>query len=355
MKILLTGGGTLGSVNPLIAIYEEAKKQNKDWDWFWVGTRSGPERKIVSSLGMQYEWIFGAKLRRYFSLHILIDPILLLFGIFRSLLIMSTAKPDVVIGAGSFISVPVIWSAWLFRKKIIIHQQDIRATLSNKLTAFCADKITVSFEKSLEDYPKEKTEYTGNPVRNALIKGNPSIIQDKFELNKSYPTLLVTGGSIGSKALNDWVLDNLGELANNINLIHLTGKGKMDESIKHDNYHAIEFLRGDMFHALAAADVVISRAGISTLTELAYLGKSAIIIPMPKTHQEDNAFHFANNHAVRFYRQDQLDDRVIKDIKTLMSSKDEREKLSERMKDMMKRGGRERLVEIITQMSSRTL
>jgi len=347
MKILLTGGGTLGSVSPLIAIYEEAKFQSKDWEWFWIGTKTGVERKVIESLNIQYEWIPRSKLRRYFALQTILDPFILIVSFFRSLLIILNTKPDLVIGAGSFISVPVIWAAWIFRKKIIIHQQDIKPTLSNKLTAFCASKITVSFEKSLDDYPKYKTEYIGNPVRDALLGANPKNAQEKFKLNLEYPTLLVTGGSSGAKAINEWVWNNVSELSYKINLIHLTGEDNINEKVLKENYHQIEFLHGDMFHVLKSADLVITRAGISTLTELSYLKKPSILIPMPESHQEDNAAYFAKAHASYLYRQDKLDDRVINHIKELLSDKNQLNKLSKRIEEIMKQGGRERLVEII--------
>ncbi|MDZ4221723.1 MAG: glycosyltransferase, partial [Patescibacteria group bacterium] len=143
MKILLAGGGTLGSVNPLIAIYEEAKKQGKTWDWFWVGTRHGIERRTVAEAGIAYEWMPVVKLRRYFSLRIFIDPFLFVFVFFRSLLMVMTEKPDIIIGAGSYVSVPLVWAGRLSGKKTIIHQQDIRPTLSNILCARAADTITV--------------------------------------------------------------------------------------------------------------------------------------------------------------------------------------------------------------------
>jgi UDP-N-acetylglucosamine--N-acetylmuramyl-(pentapeptide) pyrophosphoryl-undecaprenol N-acetylglucosamine transferase len=347
MKILLTGGGTLGSVNPLIAIYEEAREQDKNWEWFWVGTKSGVERKIITSMGISYEWLPSAKLRRYFSFQLLVEPFLFIASFFRSLLIISTTKPDVVVGAGSFISVPVIWASWIFRKKIIIHQQDIRPTLSNKLTSWCSTKITTSFGKSLEDYPKDKTKWIGNPVRDALLSGNDGIAKEKFDLNPDYKTLLVTGGSSGAKALNEWVWDNLGQLTDRINLIHLTGKDKSKPENKSDNYHQVEFLGGDMLHALKASDLVITRAGISTITELVYLSKAAIIIPMPESHQEDNAYYVAAQHAAIVYRQDKVDERMVKKAVQLLRSEEERTVLSNRMHELMKPGSRESMIKII--------
>jgi len=347
MKILLTGGGTLGSVSPLIAIYEQAQKQEKQWEWFWVGTKNGVERKVVESLKIQYEWVPTAKLRRYFSFKTIFDPFLFIVAFFRSLLIISTVKPDIIIGAGSFVSVPVIWSAWLFRKKIIIHQQDIRPTLSNKLTAWCSNKITVSFSKSLEDYSKEKTEWIGNPVRDALLSGKKELAREKFNLKENLLTILITGGSSGSGALNKWTWQNLDSLCKRANVIHLTGYNKLNPNIKHENYKQIEFLGGYMFHVLHACDIVITRAGISILAELAYLSKVAIVIPMPGTHQEDNAFYVESQKAAIVYRQDKMDDRVMRTVINLINSETERAKLSQAMGDLMKKGARERMIEIL--------
>jgi len=337
----------MGSVNPLLAIYEEAKKQNKNWEWFWVGTKNGIERKIVESLGISYEWVPSAKFRRYFSWLTILDPFLFIIAFFRSLLIVSTTKPDIVIGTGSFVQVPIMWAAWLFRKKIIIHQQDVRPTLSNKLTAFCADKITTSFEKSTEDFPKQKTEYIGNPVRDAVQKANPKQAREKFRLNSGLPTFVIIGGSSGARALNEWVWRNIDKFIKVSNVIHLTGPGKADDKIKKANYHQIEYLHGDMFHVLAQADLVLSRAGISTLTELACLKKPAILIPMPGTHQEDNAFYFAGKYVGFAYRQDQLDEVVARKVLELLSSSKAREDLAQGMGEFMKQGSRERMVEII--------
>ncbi len=349
MKILLTGGGTLGSVNPLIATYEEAKKQHPRWEWFWVGTRDGVERRFIGSLGISYEWVPGAKLRRYFSLRTLIDPFVLAAAFLRSLLIITTIKPDVVVGAGSFVSVPIAWAAKLFGKKVIIHQQDIRPTLSNRLVAPIADRITVSFKKSLKDFQEQKTEWIGNPVREELFLGEPARAVAKFSLNPAFPTLLVTGGSSGSEGLNQWVWANLKALCERTNVIHLTGPGKSDASREHANYRQLELLDKDMYHTLAASDLVVTRAGISTLTELGYLQKAAILIPLPKTHQEDNAFYAVQQHACLMYRQDQLDGRVVRKVRELLRSPKERGELERGMARLAKARGSGRLAEIISE------
>jgi len=347
MKILLAGGGTLGSVNPLVAMYEEAKIQHKNWDWFWVGTKDGIERRLVGSLGIEYEWVPTIKLRRYFSLRVLVDPFFFAFAFLRSLLIVMVEKPDVIIGAGSFVSVPVAWAGWLFRKKIIIHQQDIRPTLSNKLCAPFASKVTVSFKKSLEDFSNVLTEWIGNPTRDALMAADPGRAAALFRLDATLPVVLITGGSSGAEALNAWVWKHLASLTRAANVIHLTGRGKMDKNKTHERYRQAEFLGSLMPHALAGADLVITRGGIATITELGHLGKAAIIIPMPGTHQEDNAFYCLREHAAVVYRQDQLDETVVRRVHELLASSEKREALGRALAGLLKEGARERMISIV--------
>lgn len=347
MKILFAGGGTMGSVSPLLAIYEAAKKQGKSWSWFWVGTRTGPERNVVTALGIDYEWLPTAKLRRYFSLHIFIDPILLAISFFRSLLIIATVKPNLVVSTGSFVAVPVIWAGWLWRKKIIVHQQDIRPTLSNKLTAWCANKITVSFAKSVDDYPKKKTLLIGNPVRAHVSAGEKEEAIKLWNLDENFPTLLIVGGSSGAEAFNNWVWENIDSLVKISNVLHITGRGNMKDDLNKSHYSQVEFLDKDMPHALAAADVVLSRAGISALSELAFLAKAAVVVPMPRTHQEDNANYFADQHAVCLFRQDQLDEHLVNKIGELLTSASERANLEDNIGQMMPKNADRRFVEII--------
>lgn len=347
MKILLTGGGTLGSVNPLLAIYEQAQKENIDWGWFWIGTKDGIEKCVVESFGIKYEWVPSTKLRRYFSWRIFVDPFLFLVAVAKSAIIIYSQKPDVVIGAGSFVSVPVIWASHLLGKKIIISQLDIRPTLSNTLTACIADKITVSFEKSLGDYNKNKTEWIGNPVRDALLFADAKLAREKFNLEENIPTILITGGSSGSSAINDWVWKNIQELVKFANIIHLTGKNKINHDIHKPRYKQIEFLGKDMAHVLSASDIVITRAGISTLTELSYLGKPSIIVPMPNTHQEENALYIQNKDAGIVLSQDGFYKFGLEKVFSLIGSGEEKMRLSSNMSQIMKKGARERMIGII--------
>lgn len=347
MKILLTGGGTMGSVSPLMAIYEEAKSQKKDWQWFWVGTKKGPERDLIQSMGIQYEWLPAVKLRRYFSWQTIFEPLILLVSFLRSLFIIAAGKPDLIIAAGSFVSVPVIWAGWFFRKKIIVHQQDIRPTLSNKLVGWCANLITLSFEKSAQDFPERKSVVIGNPVRTRLDEADAGKGRQIFNLDQNYKTLLIIGGSSGAQALNRWVWDNIDKLLTRANVIHITGYNNVNKMKEQKRYQQIEYLADELPHIMAAADLVISRAGLATLSELSYLKKASVLAPIPDSHQEDNAFYFADKHAAITVRQGQLNEALAIRVLEILTNPEQTYRMSEEIYKIMDHRGRKRIIQFI--------
>ncbi len=276
--IVLTGGGTLGPVTTLLAIAPFLKKQG--YVLQWVGTRNGPERAIVEAAGIPFTSIVAPKFRRYFSWRHLLVPCELILGCVQAFRYLSLHKPAAIVSAGGFVSVPVVWMGWLLKIPSVIHQQDVRLGLANMLMATFASRITVTFQDSARFFSKAKTVWTGNPVRDLQPTTNAIV------LDSTVPTVLIFGGGTGAQAINTLVSAALCEYAN---VIHLTGIGKTAVAITHPRYHRFDLLKEEMKEALAKADVVVCRAGLGTLTELAALGKPAIVIPMPRTHQEYNA------------------------------------------------------------------
>ena len=346
-KILLTGGGTMGSVSPLLAVYGEALGRGRNWEWFWVGTKRGIEKNIIEEKGISYEWIPSAKLRRYFSLRTALEPFVLLVSFLRSLLIIFTIKPDVVIGAGSFVSVPVIWAAWVMRKKIIIHQQDIRPTLSNLMTAWCADVITISFIKSKSDFPGNRTVFVGNPLNKKIESASVDSGKRFLNFNNNKNIILILGGSSGAFGLNKWVWSNIDILLNKGNVVHITGFGNMNQQVKKENYRQFEYIKDKVYDILKVADLVISRSGISTLSELSYLKKVCLLVPMPQTHQEDNAFYYSDKGAAMVLRQDQLKNKGISRVEKLLTDSGLRENLIENIGQITKADARERFFSLL--------
>lgn len=342
-KIILTGGGTMGSVTPLLAVAEEIKKHLPNCQFLWLGTKFGPEKKVVEKYGIVFKAIPSGKLRRYFSGWNFVDLFLITAGFLKSLFIVLKFKPQIILSVGGFVGVPVIWAGWLLRVPSLIHQQDVRPGLANKLTAPFAKIITVTFEESLKYFPKAIL--VGNPVRQEIFEGQKERAVEIFKLEKDLPILLVLGGGTGALELNKIVIRAAPKIVKFCQVLHVTG-GRMGEvlkfeaeTIKKENsrYHLFDFLVEQLKDAYAVADLTVSRAGMGALTELALLGKPTILIPMPDSHQEDNAFYFKRSNAVYLLEQKKLTpDIFIKAVQELIDNKTELENLSRNIRSVIK-------------------
>lgn len=293
MHIVFTGGGTLGPVTPLIAVIRELRALAPDAEVSWIGTRGGPEERLVREAGIPFDAVSAGKLRRYFSWKNFADPLLVAKGFFEARRLLKARKADAVVSAGGFVAVPVAWAARTLGIPVHVHQQDVRPGLANRLSLPAARSMSVALESSVADFPKRHPEWTGNPVRQELSAGSRDEAKRIFGLEDGVPVVLVLGGGTGALGLNRLVRQALPALAERVQVIHAAGPGKTDPSVASPRYHQEELLTAALPHAYAAADLVVTRAGMGALTELASLGKPAIIVPMPGSHQEDNAAAFA--------------------------------------------------------------
>jgi len=282
--ILFAGGGTIGPVTPLLAVYEQLKKDHSNWSYLWVGTKTGPERKLIAEKQLSFYSLPVVKLDRFLSIRNLLVPFTLIYACIQAYKLLKELNPSMVMTAGGFMAVPLVWMAKVLKIPCHIHQLDIKPGLANKLSAPFAKSITVTFPSSLKDYSEAKTTLTGGPVREEIF--SPSTNVFNFEKNK--PTVFVFGGGTGAKALNEFVWGGLEEFVKFANIIHLTGKEKGND-LKAEGYIQKEFLTDEMAEAYAKADLVITRGGLGTFLELAALKKPAIIIPIPHSHQEKAA------------------------------------------------------------------
>jgi UDP-N-acetylglucosamine--N-acetylmuramyl-(pentapeptide) pyrophosphoryl-undecaprenol N-acetylglucosamine transferase len=341
-RLLLAGGGTMGSVTPLLAVALEFKKTVSDCQFLWLGTKNGPEKKLVEKYNIIFKSIPAGKLRRYFSFWNFIDPFFVVAGFLKSLWIIFKFKPHFILSAGGFVAVPVIWAGRLIGVPSLVHQQDVRPGLANKLTAPFAKIVTVVFPESLKYFPKAIV--VGNPVRQEIFSGQKERSFEFFNLEKDLPTILVLGGGTGALKLNRVVAKAAADLVNFCQVIHITG-GRLDEQSKlavekvqkeSPRYHLFEFLVEPLKDAYAVSDLVISRAGMGTLTELAVLGKPTILVPIPKTHQEANAWYFKKRNAVYILDQEKLTSAdLVTAVKELINNKIERENLSRNIKEII--------------------
>lgn len=347
-KVLLVGGGTAGSVMPLIALHNEIKERSKNKTKFlFIGSKKGIEKEIAAHNKILYSSISSGKIRRYFDVRNSVDPIYIAMGFIQALIILRRFKPDVILTAGSFISTPVSWAAWILRIPLFIHQQDIRKTLSNSLSAFAAEKITVALKPSLKYFSKEKTVHIGNPLRQCILEGKRERAYELFGFRKDLPILLVIGGGTGALSVNHLVADSLKGLSSFTQVVHITGRGKKVTS-KKQNYFPFEFLRDELKHVYAAADLVVTRAGMSTITELAALKKTVIIIPIAKSHQEDNAAFFKNEKAATVLSQENLTaDKLVDVVKQFILNPEKKRETGRRLHDLFPADAAKNYVDMI--------
>lgn len=288
--ILLTGGGTLGPVTPLLAVAAQWRRRDPLVAFSWVGTPQGPERVLVDGAKMPFFALAAPKFDRTRWWTVPFAPLSLLVSCVRALALLRRLEPSMVMSAGAYVSVPLAWMAWLLRIPVWIHQLDVEPGLANKLMAPFAKRVSVTWEASVPAFSAEKTLVVGCMARKALRLGDKQTARDMFGFDALLPTVLVMGGSSGARQLNEAMLVIGRELALRANVLHVTGKGKMDEALHGlgPHYVAHEFLHETMADAYALADVVVARAGMGTIAELVALGKPTILVPLPG-HQELNA------------------------------------------------------------------
>lgn len=302
-EIILSGGGTGGSVSPLLGVLAALRQHRSELHALFLGTRQGPERTMVTDRGVAFRTIPSGKFRRYFSWRNGLDVFRIVAGFALALWILWRAKAKAIVTAGSHAAVPVAWAGWVLGVPVFVHQQDVVPGLANRLMAPVAYRVTTTFRTGGNDFPRRKTVHTGNPIRADLLTGQPGNARRYFHLSEKQALIVCLGGGTGASTLNEIILAALPGLLKEGQVIHSTGVGKAPVRPPLPGYMAVPFLGREYPDVLAAADLVVSRAGLATLTELAALGKLTILFPLPNTHQEVNAEYFNEQGAVTLLRQ----------------------------------------------------
>lgn len=277
-KIVLTGGGTAGHVNPHFALIPHLQKSG--WEIHYIGTHDGIERELIEPR-LPYNPISAGKLRRYFDVKNLSDPFRVLKGIAEAYRVLRRIRPRVVFSKGGFVSVPVTVAAWLLGIPVILHESDLTPGLANKLSLPFASELCLTFPDSLK-YVKGKGTVTGTPIRAELLAGQKSEGLRLCGFAEDVPVLLVMGGSQGAGVFNQVIRENLPVLAERYQIIHLCGKGNLDQAVKHPRYCQVEYAKEELAHLLAAADYALSRAGANAIFELLALAKPHVLVPLSK-------------------------------------------------------------------------
>ncbi|MFA4818933.1 MAG: UDP-N-acetylglucosamine--N-acetylmuramyl-(pentapeptide) pyrophosphoryl-undecaprenol N-acetylglucosamine transferase [Patescibacteria group bacterium] len=305
MKLVCVGGGTLGSVTPLIAVAEVWQKSEPSLRIEWWGTKAGPEKNLIKFKGWKFVAIPAGKFRRYWSWRNLTDLFSIGRGFFAALWRFGLKRPDFVMSAGGFVAVPVGWAAWCYRVPQLIHQADVRSGLANKLLTPAANLITVAWPIAVANFPARKTVLTGNPVRPGFADlPNQAAARIKLGLKPDWPTLLIMGGGTGAVYINGLISRTIKQLTEFSQVIHLTGLHKGEER-ERENYLSVP-LSNDMITLIAASDLAVTRGGMGAISELAAASKPTIVIPIPDTHQEDNAAWLKQNQAAAVLPQNSL-------------------------------------------------
>lgn len=278
-KIIMTGGGSAGHVTPNLALIPKLKTLG--YEIIYIGTKEGIERKIIEDENIKYCPISSGKLRRYFDLKNFSDPLKVIKGIFEAKKIIKNEKPDIVFSKGGFVSVPVVLAAYLSKVPVIAHECDITPGLANKLVAPYCTKVCVTFPEALKELKSGKGVITGNPIRRELFLGNKIKAKEICGFKNEKPILVVIGGSLGSKVINDAIRSNLEKLTVKYNIIHICGKDNLDKSLQNKNgYAQFEYVVDELPHFLVSADLVVSRAGANVIFELLALRKPNLLIPL---------------------------------------------------------------------------
>lgn len=316
-KIVLTGGGTAGHVNPNIAIIPFLKE--KGYNISYIGSKDGIEKTLIKPLGIDYYEISTGKLRRYLDFKNVTDSFRVIKGISDATSIIKKIKPNIIFSKGGFVSVPVVIGGYFNKVPVIIHESDISPGLANKICIPFAKKVCATFPEALQNIPKDKAILTGTPIREELFKGSKEqgLKICKFKINK--PIILVMGGSLGSVKINNVLRECLDTILKDLNVIHLCGKNNLDKNINKEGYYQLEYASDELKHLLAATDLVISRAGSNAICELLALKKPNLLIPLSKNASRGDQILNANSFKKQgfsnvLYEEDLCKDSLIENI-----------------------------------------
>ncbi|MCD7752007.1 MAG: undecaprenyldiphospho-muramoylpentapeptide beta-N-acetylglucosaminyltransferase [Lachnospiraceae bacterium] len=299
-KIVLTGGGTAGHVTPNIALLPHLKEAG--YEVSYIGSYDGIEKKLIGDFGLPYYGISTGKLRRYFSWKNFSDPFRVLKGFSEAKKALKEIRPDIVFSKGGFVSVPVVRAAASLHIPCIIHECDMTPGLANKLCIPVAKKVCCNFPETVSMLPADKAVLTGTPIREELFQGDRAQGLSLCGFTNEKPVIMVIGGSLGAVHVNDLVRAALPQLLKDFQVVHLCGNGKLDETLTGTpGYIQFEYVKEDLKHLFAAADVVISRAGANAICELLALKKPNLLIPLPANASRGDQLLNARSYEAQGY------------------------------------------------------
>lgn len=357
MRVIVSAGGTGGHIYPALAIINKIKEEEPDSEFLYIGTKNRMEKDIVPTYGIKYKGIEVSGFKRKLTLDNIKTITSYLKARKECLKIIEKFKPDVVIGTGGYVTGPVIWAAKKLKKKTFIHEQNSVVGLANKYLSRYADRIGVCFESAKNSFPKEKVYLTGNPCSDKAINAKKVNIED-YGLSKDKKTVLIVMGSLGSKTINEKIISFIDSFRNkDYQVLFVVGKNYLEQNKKivlPSNVKLVSYVE-NLPGLMKSVDVMISRAGASTISEITAVGIPTIFIPSPyvtNNHQYKNAMDLVNRKAALIIEEKDLTkevlfkqiDRVLKNEKNYetlknnvgkLSVKDSSGKIYELLKDLI--------------------
>lgn len=319
IKILLTGGGTAGHIWPIISVIDILKKDT-NIDYLYVGSRQGLEKNIAKNYNIKFKGLIVGKWRNYFSISNFGDILKTVIGLFQAYFLILSYKPNIVFAKGGYVTAPILFWTKVLNIPLVIHESDVIPGKANLWAAGFARRICVGFPPNYySQFKKDKVVYTGTPIKDEFVN---SILT-----HGRTPSILITGGSQGSGAINHLIKQILPQLLENYEVYHLLGQNDFnifkDIQKNHDNYFPEEF-SNNMAEIMAKANLVVTRSGANTLTEISALAKPSILIPYPNAasnHQMANANVYKENGAAIVLVENNLTStELLKNINELMKN-----------------------------------
>lgn len=351
IKIMVTGGGSSGHVSPALAVIREISElaaQSGEWQpvFRFIGSKTGIERRLVEQAGIPFVSVATGKLRRYFSVENAVDTLRVPVGVAQALGHIARFGPDVLLSTGGFVCVPPVVAAALLRVPVITHEQTVQVGLANRIAARFARRIALSFPSALGELPpnlRPRAIVTGNPVRPIIFGGDRAEavrIAGFAPQDDNLPTVYVTGGSLGARVINRAVESALPDLLQLCRIVHQCGQQADDDEQDYDRlvaaanalppdlrrrYHVTPFVGAEIGHVFALADLLVSRAGANTVSEVCALGKPAVYVPLVPTggdEQTRNARACADIGAATIILQSEMSGaRLLDELRPLLADR----------------------------------
>ncbi len=330
--IVFTGGGTAGHVYPGLAVIEKLQEEDPGIEVIWMGSSGGMEKALVEEAGVRFIGVPSGKLRRYFSLKNISDLFRITAGFFKSVSILKKLKPGLIFSKGGFVSVPPVIAGGFLKIPVISHESDVTPGLATRINSRFSEKILTAYPVTAKYLSGLNTETAGNPVRSSIRKAD-AVKGRSWAQAGERPIILILGGSQGALQINLLIQEIAGRLAEKYTVVHQMGSLTYKAS-ETENYITKEFIKDELPDIIAAADLVISRAGASALWEFSALSKPMILIPLgtagSRGDQILNAEIFSEAGAAEVLSGEVQAGELLKLIENIMSNDSRRNVMSEK-------------------------